>query len=628
MGVLGADVGGASIAHAQETAATRRIEIRYTPTGRAQVAVWIESADGSLVRTLRLTDAVAYRGIGNRPGALQMNSGFHWPYGRREGVLPVWAHRRHEVEGDLFPRVIFNGRASEGNASSAGSAGEPTNTPDNYFCLSFQRDRSSRDQLDAVSCASLFMSNKGRYLTAEDAADNYAEPFEEGGTSGMRPLEEGSLYPPRRDIEACLDGTRCADHENVGTFGRDALAVFPELDAVTAATAPAGVEQLIVYELPSTWPDGTYHVRVEVNVEGDYAPGWDEETRPTPEQPASMWDYWAIAFGYAYRGQPSVVYDLPVIVNSAGGDFSSRDPIGYGALEGDDGEVHAMDATIRDDPSTHPGSGADRLRVRADGGRLSAHVPTTDVCALPTAPSDCGRECGPTAGACATPLVCSPDGTCVGMCEVPNQPGAIGALLAEPYREQRHQHQWGTLSFTVPTLPRPLQSWDVRVSTRPIDSDGAFATARPAKGASLDDISLVVPTRREDGSTLEPGDVISVDFGGLDPTTQYFIGVRAFDVCNSPSPIATTGFETQEIHFTTVSPCFVATAAYGSPLAPRIATLRQFRDDTLRGTLVGDAFIEAYEQVGPALAATLREHPSLVPPVRAVLDAVVTLLED
>ena len=187
----------------------RRVEVHFTPTVRAQIAVWIERADGTLFETVRLTDAVAFRGIGNRPGALQMNSGYHWPYGRREGVLPVWAHRRHELTGALFPRVVFAGRASEGNASSAGSRGEVVNTRDNYYCLSF---RDGDESLDAVTCASVFMSNKGRYLNEADVAAGYGEPWEDSpdGTSGTRALELGSLYPPRQDLGYC-DG--CADHQ-------------------------------------------------------------------------------------------------------------------------------------------------------------------------------------------------------------------------------------------------------------------------------------------------------------------------------------------------------------------------------------------------------------------------------
>src|SRR5688500_4028380 len=99
--VLLAALAFASPASAQEDPLLRVIDVEMYPTRRAQIAVWLERGDGTFVRTLGLTRAVAYRGIGNRPGASQMNSGFRWPYGRREGVLPVWAHRRARAPGAI-----------------------------------------------------------------------------------------------------------------------------------------------------------------------------------------------------------------------------------------------------------------------------------------------------------------------------------------------------------------------------------------------------------------------------------------------------------------------------------------------------------------------------------------------
>src|ERR1044071_8897349 len=132
------------------------------------MAIWIERADGTFMSTVGLTQAVSFRGIGNRPGASQMNSGFRWPYGRRENVLPVWAHRRAAAPGARsFPRVIFQHRTYEGCASNAGCGGSDS-TEDAYFCLSFKPETTRKDALDAVSCASVFSSDKGRYLTADD----------------------------------------------------------------------------------------------------------------------------------------------------------------------------------------------------------------------------------------------------------------------------------------------------------------------------------------------------------------------------------------------------------------------------------------------------------------------------
>src|SRR4026208_4959 len=80
----------------------------FSTTPRGQIAIWIEKPDGTFLATVGLTQAVSVRGIGNRPGATQMNSGYHWPYGRREGVLPIWGRRRAAAPGALaIPRGLF-----------------------------------------------------------------------------------------------------------------------------------------------------------------------------------------------------------------------------------------------------------------------------------------------------------------------------------------------------------------------------------------------------------------------------------------------------------------------------------------------------------------------------------------
>src|SRR4051812_13952140 len=137
--VLGCSV---SLARADEPPALPRVlELQYTPTSRAQIAIWLEDGDGTFLSTVRLTEAVARRGIGNRPGASQMNSGFRWPYGRREGALPVWATRRAAApDAKQFHRVIFQDRKSEGLASRTAD----DFSVDNYYCLSFRQDRSAK----------------------------------------------------------------------------------------------------------------------------------------------------------------------------------------------------------------------------------------------------------------------------------------------------------------------------------------------------------------------------------------------------------------------------------------------------------------------------------------------------
>jgi hypothetical protein len=62
--------------------------------------------------------------------------------------------------------------------------------------------------------------------------------------------------------------------------------------------------------------------------------------------------------------------------------------------------------------------------------------------------------------------------------------------------------------------------------------------------------------------------------------------------------------------------CFIATAAYGSRLAPEVLELREFRDRYLMNNLAGQAFVDWYYRVSPPAAAFIAEHESLKIAVR------------
>jgi hypothetical protein len=65
--------------------------------------------------------------------------------------------------------------------------------------------------------------------------------------------------------------------------------------------------------------------------------------------------------------------------------------------------------------------------------------------------------------------------------------------------------------------------------------------------------------------------------------------------------------------------CFIATAAYGTPMAKEIQILREFRDEYLLTNAVGRALVDVYYRVSPPIAEFITEHPSLKPIVRAGL---------
>ena len=65
--------------------------------------------------------------------------------------------------------------------------------------------------------------------------------------------------------------------------------------------------------------------------------------------------------------------------------------------------------------------------------------------------------------------------------------------------------------------------------------------------------------------------------------------------------------------------CFIATAAYGTPMAEEIQILREFRDEYLLTNPLGQALVGVYYRVSPPIAEFITEHPSLKPIVRAGL---------
>jgi hypothetical protein len=71
--------------------------------------------------------------------------------------------------------------------------------------------------------------------------------------------------------------------------------------------------------------------------------------------------------------------------------------------------------------------------------------------------------------------------------------------------------------------------------------------------------------------------------------------------------------------------CFIATAAYGTPMAEEIGILRKFRDEYLLTNPVGQALVGLYYRLSPPIAEFITEHPSLKPIVRAGLLPAVAL---
>lgn len=604
-------------------AQSRVATIEVVPTGRAQMAIWIERADapagrpGTFMASVFLTQVVGRYGLGNRVGAYAMNSGWRWPYGRREGVLPIWANRH----GRQFRTVMFQNRTSEGFASRTSD----DSTPESFFCLTFDPAASRQDRLDSVTCASPFHSDKGRYVRPAEFAQ---EPMD---FDAMYRLPEMSLYPPRRD----LTSFGLADTPDARTFADDARAIMPELDAITRATPVGDLPYAFLYAIPDSWPEGDYVLHAEVNTEGDHNTSWSPERYPTPIN--SNWDYWAQAFGYAYRGQPSILYSVPFTIGAEDQDARTATYAGYGSVDGrgaSGGTVYPPDSTITDSPTTDPGSGADRLRLvdlsdlRPYRVRLVMEGTGIVTPPPPPPPPPSGDGGMPMPGDGGTPMPPPDGGTStppppppLGSCATRTPAAAPADFEVERHPDSKHAHEWAVLRFRQVEAVRGVFSYDVRVSPASEITSESFETFGQALMPSSESMGLRIPVE-------SAGTLTEVVFGGLVPQTRYHVAIRAIDRCAVPGDIATATVQTTPIHFTTVTPCFIATAAYGSPLAHDVGVLRRFRDRHLMTHAPGRWLVGVYETISPPIATELREHPEARAIVRRVLRPIVELLAD
>jgi len=129
-------------------------------------------------------------------------------------------------------------------------------------------------------------------------------------------------------------------------------------------------------------------------------------------------------------------------------------------------------------------------------------------------------------------------------------------------------------------------------------------------------------------AVIDAGNQTTLTISGLAPGVTYFFSATAY------SPAAES-YLSGEIAYTVPgnsSPasgsgggggCFIATAAFGSRLAPEVSVLREFRDRFLLTNRPGQAFVDLYCRFSPPIAAFIKEHDSLRGAVRWGLTPVV-----
>ena len=108
---------------------------------------------------------------------------------------------------------------------------------------------------------------------------------------------------------------------------------------------------------------------------------------------------------------------------------------------------------------------------------------------------------------------------------------------------------------------------------------------------------------------------------------SYTVRVRATDDCGYTASNARIVSIPAPPSSSSDPRCFIATAAWGSSLHPRVQVLRDFRDRYLMRSETGRVLVELYYRWSPPLAEAIRENPSLRRFTVAALTPVVAAAE-
>jgi hypothetical protein len=552
-----------------------------------QIAVWIETADHTLVDTMMVTSLTATRGIGNRPGIWNFRSGPKFPYGKRWMSLPVWAYAR----GKLFDSAFMQDDSPQNPRETWMGFHEQVSSRETYFCRPVTPTEINLG-VDVVTCPSQnFNSAKGRLQATK------------------------SYYPPRNDLTSFTNsdcdnpgGTLTTCHVSAATY-----AALNDLDAIATATPPYGAPYTRTWHIPPTLPAGNYNIVVEVNKEFDTNASHNYAAFQDPNLPQYGVD--------GNFGQPSVLYRVPVHIGATTAtDAVVSQIVGYSKWAGDspiDGTILSRDETIS---TTVPGSGEMRLlsfdgpggngRVHVslsrcpvcDGGCPEAGIPPTDDGSAPEAGSDGGvidaSVDAPVVEIGQPPGLCSP---------LPAPPNEVSSLAVTNIDATS-----ATITFVnADAAGGMVDGYEVRYRIGSFASDAEFEAGDPGP--------FVQPGT--------PGAAGTLTVSNLKPGLTYVVGIRSLDACAQQSGVATVSFLTPAQKFTQLSGCFVATAAYGSALEPEVAALRRARDRLRAASPLFATAAELYYRSGPAAAAVVGESSLAKGVARRVIGPLAGLAE-
>ncbi|HEX8954118.1 MAG TPA: CFI-box-CTERM domain-containing protein, partial [Polyangia bacterium] len=123
------------------------------------------------------------------------------------------------------------------------------------------------------------------------------------------------------------------------------------------------------------------------------------------------------------------------------------------------------------------------------------------------------------------------------------------------------------------------------------------------------------------------GSTVTTTISGLLAQKSYYVAVRAFSTCDAPSSVAVASTQTAQQKFVVLHGCFIATAAYGTPMARELDALRAVRDRALLTNPLGRLAVAGYYALSPPIARAIATDERLRAGARALIGPIVAVAE-
>jgi hypothetical protein len=236
--------------------------------------------------------------------------------------------------------------------------------------------------------------------------------------------------------------------------------------------------------------------------------------------------------------------------------------------------------------------------------------------------------------AIGTVITAHVDGTKYGSCTV-NTPGFYGLIVQNDITEGATIHFFvsgqeadqtfpfhdGWTTALNLTAPAPLIKYDLSISST---AGGSVI------GPGVGDFTYGEGTVVDLLATADAGYQFVTWTGNVNTIDDVLAAMTTITMQDNYS--ITANFEetssTFPFPFPFQLPCFIATAAYGSPAAEQIDVLREFRDVVLLKSTMGSQFVALYYQLSPPIADFIPRSDLLRTTVRELLvDPIVWIVE-